>query len=92
MFLLLLFFFSALKCALHRLKNAIVLQLTETKLQLKEGTSAPYLPATSSTQAYTINFWEVKRNVMIHSFWLKDNSPNSSDNVLVWHYNCVTSR
>lgn len=56
MFLLLLFFFSALKCALHRLKNAIVLQLTETKLQLKEGTSAPYLPATSSTQAYTINF------------------------------------
>lgn len=37
------FFFSALKCALHRLKNAIVLQLTETKLQLKEGTSTPYL-------------------------------------------------
>jgi len=27
---------------------------------------------------------------MIQSFWLKNNSPSLSDNILVWHYNCVT--
>jgi len=95
MFLLLLFFifyFFALKHVLHRLENATVLQLTETKPQFKEETSAPYLLANSSTQANTVKLWEVKRNVMIQSFGLKNNSPNSSDNILVWHYNCVTSR
>jgi len=57
MFLLLLFFifyFFALKHVLHRLENATVLQLTETKPQFKEETSAPYLLANSSTQANTV--------------------------------------
>lgn len=66
----------------------MVLLLTKTKRQLKKWNFAnhytvSYPSVTSSNQANTTNLREVKRNVMIQSFWLKNNSPNLSDNILV---------